>query len=282
MYIGRFAPTPSGPLHQGSIVAALASFLDAKANNGRWLLRIEDLDPPREDPAASALIPKQLEAHGLTWDGSIQYQSQHNERYEAALDALRKSGDIFPCSCSRKQLQSSQGRHILPCTPNTTDVAWRLRVKDEIWGLDDRVFGRFEHNLKQSVGDFVLKRRDHFYAYQLAVVVDDHAAGINHIVRGLDLLDNTPRQLYLMQALGYGSHPVYLHLPLVLNRDGQKLSKQNQARAVDLNQIEDNLLQALASLGQPTPTEPLPREELLNWAISHWNPALIPDRKGGI
>ena len=285
-YIGRFAPTPTGPLHFGSLVAALASYLDTKANHGIWLLRIEDLDPPREDATASQFIPQQLIAHGLQWDKNISYQSQNSRRYEQALKQLKQKDLLFPCTCSRKLLQNQQGRHLGKChNPNTAEqaTAWRLLVPDAHSEFTDRVYGHVSQNLKNQVGDFVLKRKDGLYAYQLAVVLDDHAAGITHVVRGLDLLDNTPRQLHLLHSLGLAA-PEYLHVPLIVNADGQKLSKQNKASPLDLNQPVQNLLNALAFLKQETPNAQAQQSVsgILQWASEHWLVSSIPANQFGI
>ncbi len=283
-YIGRFAPTPTGPLHQGSLVAALASFLDALSQHGTWLLRMEDLDPPREDKAASQLIPQQLLAHSLKWHQEMEYQSQNSARYEAALDRLKTNKRLFACTCSRKQLHSHGGLHLGDCHSVTSEPhAWRLPVKDEHWSFHDEVYQGYGHNLLHTVGDQVLKRKDGLYAYQLAVVVDDHHAGVNKVVRGLDLLDNTPRQLYLMSCLDYPA-PHYLHVPLITNPQGQKLSKQNQAKALDLTRTQQNLLDALTFLNQPLPPSHLQGENqhILDWAIAHWTVDKIPTHQAGI
>ncbi len=283
-YIGRFAPTPTGPLHQGSLVAALASYLDAKKNNGKWLLRIEDLDPPREDESASELIPQQLLAHGLNWIGPVGYQSQNSARYEKALLQLKNQMRLFPCTCSRKDLSNQNGLHQGDCHSSPTKPhAWRLPVEDKYYSFEDTVYGNFGHNLKTAVGDQILKRKDGLYAYQLAVVVDDHLDRINHVVRGVDLLDNTPRQLYLMKCLNI-SPPKYTHLPLILNSDGQKLSKQNQAKALNLQTAPENLVLALGFLNQVQPPEHLSHscKTIINWAIEHWQPSAIPAHKDGL
>ncbi len=283
-YVGRFAPTPTGPLHQGSLVAALASYLDAKANDGKWLLRIEDLDPPREDKSASLLIPQQLKSHGLIWDGEIEFQSHNSSRYEKYLDQLKRNNLIFPCNCSRKNLANQKGLHKGDCHgSNLSQHAWRLAVFDENWSFQDATYGPYSQNLLQAVGDQVLKRKDGLYAYQLAVVVDDFHSGINHVVRGLDLLDNTPRQLYLMSQLNMPP-PKYLHLPLITNESGQKLSKQNQAKALDLNTVENNLLAALSFLHQAKPpaAQLHHTQQILNWAIQHWQPQAIPALQNGL
>ena len=255
----------------GSLVAALASYLDAKAHQGQWLVRMEDLDPPREDPNAKALIPQQLLAHGLQWDGDLTFQSDHSARYEHALAQLRQQQLLFACTCSRKQLagQLHQGN----CHSSSHDAAWRLLVDDQLWSFTDRLYGTQTQNLLADVGDQVLKRKDGLYAYQLAVVVDDQASGVTHVVRGADLLDNTQRQLYLQACLGY-THPEYLHLPLVVNELGQKLSKQNHAPALDLTQVESNLFQCLQFLQQQPPSQLAQAScaELLDWGIHHWRP----------
>lgn len=268
-YRGRFAPSPTGALHTGSLVTALASWLEARTHNGQWLLRIEDLDPPREDPTASVLIPKQLEAHGLVWDGPIRYQSQHSADYEAALAQL--APHIFPCDCSRKTLTASHGLHINPCTPHSQPCALRLRVPDSETAFNDACVGHYAHNLKYTAGDFILKRKEGLYAYQLAVVVDDELQGISHIVRGSDLLDNTPRQIYLQQCLGFNT-PHYAHLPLVLNADGQKLSKQNLAPPLNLDTCLQNLCFAGQFLGLPPhkPDDFAHIADFLKFALQHW------------
>jgi len=283
LYIGRFAPTPTGPLHFGSLVAALASYLDAKANHGKWLLRIEDLDPPREDPTASTTIPKQLTDHGLIWDGDIVYQSQQSQAYEAALNHLAERHQTFFCQCSRKQLAPSQGRHLGACDSTEENAAIRLAVPNRVITFKDGVYGTFEQNLLKEVGDQVLKRKDGLYAYQLAVVVDDYLSGVTHVVRGVDLLDNTPRQIYLMQCLGYPI-PQYLHIPLVTNEQGQKLSKQNQAMAIDSQYAKANLIKALEFLQQPV--TPAMRNadiaSLLRLASDQWQPKRIAPSKAGL
>lgn len=284
-YIGRFAPTPTGPLHFGSLVAALASYLDAKAHNGIWLLRIEDLDPPREDPSASSRIPEQLQQHGLFWDGSIQFQSQHSDRYEHYLKQLAQSNATFPCQCSRKQLAACGGLHQGICELRDPHgpAAIRLLLPEQTVSLNDRVYGHYAQCLKRDVGDQVLKRKDGLYAYQLAVVVDDHEAGINHVVRGVDLLDNTPRQIYLMDCLGF-ERPQYLHIPLATNPQGQKLSKQNQATAIEAKDAKTNLLAALDFLQQDT--KPQMRSgsvaDLLKCAIDNWQPSRIQASQNGL
>ncbi|BCB06485.1 glutamyl-Q tRNA(Asp) synthetase [Vreelandella venusta] len=277
-YRGRFAPTPSGPLHLGSLVAALGSYLDARAVGGQWLVRIEDIDPPRCPEGAADTILRQLDAFGLHWDETVRWQHHRHAAYQQALDQLADQGLAYPCSCSRKQWQAFS---IYPgwCRESVRDttkpVAWRLRsdlAKRPItW--QDRLFG-FQQFDPDVLGDVVLKRKDQLWAYQLAVVVDDADQGITDIVRGYDLLDNTPWQGQLQQALGL-STPRYLHLPLVVTQEGQKLSKQNLAPALAENAdgIRQQLFQALQLLDQAPPRTLVqePPETQLNWAIAHWS-----------
>ncbi|GHB15302.1 tRNA glutamyl-Q(34) synthetase GluQRS [Salinicola rhizosphaerae] len=283
-YIGRFAPTPSGPLHLGSLVAALGSWLDARAAGGQWLLRIEDIDPPRCPPGASDEILRQLEAFGLTWDGDVRYQRTRGAAYQVALDSLVERGLAYACGCSRREWQSHgvypgwcrQGsRH--PERPQ----AWRLRTDlgpDPVtW--HDRVFGpqRFD---PKTQGDVVIRRKDGLWAYQLAVVVDDADQQVSDIVRGFDLLDNTPWQRQLQSMLGY-AEPRYLHLPLVMGEDGQKLSKQNLAAPIPTRPEDARPLlhQALHLLDQQPPLalRDASIDTQLEHAVHHWTPAAIAD-----
>ena len=241
-YIGRFAPSPTGPLHAGSVLAALGSWLDARAHGGRWLVRIEDVDGPRCPEGMDREILRQLDVLGLRPDAPPQWQSQRGALYEAALAQLIAAGAAYPCACTRKELaqaQQSRDRHgdlRYPgtCRPENGGLrgraarAWRLRVTPGVTQWEDRRLGPQQQNVEQQVGDFVLKRADGLWAYQLAVVVDDAEQGISDVVRGADLADNTPRQIALQRALGLPALR-YLHLPLVLAEDGQKLSKQNGA-----------------------------------------------------
>lgn len=276
-YIGRFAPSPTGPLHFGSLIAALASYLDARAHGGRWLLRIEDIDPVREQPGASAAIIEALDRHGLRRDGDILFQSQRFERYRAVLGQLLASGEAFRCRCSRSELAADGGLHRRLCPPPAAgeSFAVRLRVGDAELGFDDTLQGHFRQRLADAVGDFVIWRKEDLPAYQLAVVVDDAEQGVTHVVRGSDLLDNTPRQLLLQRLLGY-PQPRYAHLPVIANRQGQKLSKQTFATALDAD-VMRNLRAALDFLAQPAPPDDRRNPEaLLTWAAAHWNPAAIP------
>ena len=267
-YTGRFAPSPTGLLHAGSLVAALASWLDARAQSGQWLVRIEDVDIPRCVPGADQAILKQLAACGLAPDGPVMWQSQRGDAYAAALQCLVKKGWAYPCGCSRKEIESAQtvARHSAAVYPGTCRQglkgkparAWRLNVQvvqaalglPAITHWHDRRLGDQQQNVGQDVGDFVLRRADGLWAYQLAVVVDDAAQGVSHVVRGQDLADNTARQIVLQRALGLPT-PQYLHTPLVLGADGEKLSKQNGAVALDLSDPLKALGQAAQVLGLP-------------------------------
>jgi len=279
-YIGRFAPTPSGFLHFGSLVAALASYLDARAVGGRWLLRMEDLDPPREEPGAQAAILETLERYGLHWDGELVRQSDRHDEYEALVQRLFDQGLAYACTCSRKQLEGSGGIYPGSCRNAGHaghDAAIRLRVPELLYRFTDRVQGEYSQHLGREVGDFVIRRRDGLYAYQLAVVLDDAWQGINNVVRGADLLDSTPRQLYLQELLGF-SQPHYLHVPLIIQPDGHKLGKSYRSPPLPGDQATPLLIRALRALGQPAPDELVDAsvEELLQWSARHWDAGLIP------
>ncbi|QXH36502.1 tRNA glutamyl-Q(34) synthetase GluQRS [Pseudomonas muyukensis] len=278
-YIGRFAPTPSGFLHFGSLVAALASWLDARAVDGRWLLRMEDTDPPREMPGARDAILQTLERYGLEWDGEVVFQSQRHEAYAAVVERLFSMGLAYACTCSRKQLEGHNGIYPGFCR-NAGHVregaAIRLRVPELIYRFNDRVQGPFEQHLGREVGDFVIQRRDGLYAYQLAVVLDDAWQGVTDIVRGADLLDNTPRQLYLQELLGF-SQPRYLHIPLIVQPDGHKLGKSYRSPPLEADQATPLLLRALRALGQRTDPALVNASpaEVLAVARRHWQPEHI-------
>ena len=288
-YVGRFAPSPTGPLHFGSLVAAVASFLDARAADGHWLLRMEDLDRPRCEPGAADTILRQLEAYGLVWDGAVLYQSQRGDAYAAALDTLRGAGAAFPCACTRSQLahapRNAEGEIVYPGTcrlhapPCMSAHAWRAQIRDVSTHFADRIHGDLQQNLAHDVGDFIVKRADGLFAYQLAVVVDDAFQGVTNVVRGADLLWNTPRQIYLQTLLGLPT-PVYAHVPLVTNAAGQKLSKQTLAPALPETGRGAVLAQALAALGHPPPAELVGAgpAELLAWASAHWRIENVPTR----
>ncbi|WP_317931832.1 tRNA glutamyl-Q(34) synthetase GluQRS [Halioxenophilus sp. WMMB6] len=280
-YVGRFAPSPTGPLHFGSLIAALASFLDARAAGGRWLVRMEDLDPPREQPGASNLILAALAGHGLAWDGEVVYQSQRHERYRAALQKLQAAGRLYACACSRQRLLTlAQGydgfclKH--PPKPGQP-VAIKCKVGRFAWRFEDRVQGEMAESLQSPQDDFVLLRKDGLFAYQLAVVVDDHDQGVTDIVRGSDLLDSTVRQACLYSLLDYPK-PSYAHLPVAENRQGQKLSKQNHAPALVVDQASNNLVSALIFLNQQPPRDLRQGsvDEIIRWAIGHWQIDRVP------
>jgi len=275
-YIGRFAPSPTGPLHMGSLVAALASFLDARAANGKWLVRMEDIDPPRESPQAAEHIIHSLRDHGLLWDGDILFQHTRSNAYERALQQLSQQGMLFRCACSRTQLEASAGLHRGFCQSHTGPFALRVPVDQEQYCFDDRLQGRICERLETTAGDIIVKRKEGLYAYQLAVVVDDGWQQITHIVRGSDLIDSTVRQIYLQQCLQLNTL-VYLHIPVLNGSDGQKLSKQNLAPAVDAANAVNNLRQALRHLRQPEPPPHIKDvSDVLSHAIQHWQPALLP------
>ncbi len=281
-YIGRFAPSPTGPLHFGSLLAATASYLDARAHHGQWRLRIDDLDKPREAPGATDSILHTLDAFGLHWDGPVFYQSQHQTSYQAACQQLLDQGHVYYCSCSRQDLTGitpDQHRCRQYTTPTSDMCALRVKAPDITLQLDDRVQGQQTCNLATLADDFVVFRKDGYAAYQLATAVDEQALGITHIVRGHDLLDSAFRQQLLMQWL-YGQTPVYAHIPVATHPDGQKLSKQSFAPALNLSQWRPALLAALAFLGQPEPTEAATPESLLQQAASQWSLANVPSQAG--
>ena len=278
-YVGRFAPSPTGPLHFGSLVCALASFLDARVNGGTWLVRIEDIDPPRENPKHIATILDQLECHGLTWDKKIMYQSERLTNYQLELDNLKTRQLIFACKCSRRRLRQTSGVYDGHCRTrhiSFSNSATRLKVpqkpvNDRVKILD-RIFGEYSQRLSNDIGDFVIKRRDGFFSYQFASVIDDQFQGVTTIVRGADLLESTPRQVYLQNCLGY-QHIEYAHIPLVKNKHGQKLSKQNQAVPVHIDAASSNLWAALDWLNQQPPQSIFgaPVTEILSWAMGNWH-----------
>lgn len=288
-YTGRFAPSPTGPLHFGSLVSALASYLDAHCQQGKWLVRMEDLDPPREQPGAAASILQCLEDHGLHWDGTVAYQSQRYRRYEDYLERLRQRDLLYPCDCTRQDLQTMGGIYSGRCRNRQVDThqphALRLKLYNLPTGIQpsrdplcftDLIQGEQCQNLRTQAGDQILKRKDGLYAYQLAVVVDDIEQGITHIIRGSDLLEVTARQIFLFQLLG-APVPAFGHVTLATQPNGQKLSKQNLAPALDAATAGTNLWQALAFLGQQPPTELYDAQpaELLAWGISHWRRSAI-------
>ncbi len=286
-YIGRFAPSPTGPLHFGSLLAALASYADARAHQGLWHVRIEDLDPPREQQGASALILSTLEAFGFDWDGQVLYQSQRATLYRDAVDQLRDKHQAYQCTCSRKQIINRTGsiRYDGHCRdqppPDTQASAIRAHCEAGRIELQDAVQGTRAYSLARDHGDFVIQRRDGLFAYQLAVVVDDAAQQISHVLRGSDLLDETPCQIQLQRYLGH-SRPGYAHIPVATSREGQKLSKQNHAPALDARNPIPTLIAALEFLGQQPDAalHDASTSELLRWAVEHWSMASIPKTRG--
>lgn len=280
-YIGRFAPSPTGPLHFGSLVAALASWLDARHAGGQWLLRMEDLDAPRVVPGAADAILRQLENFGLAWDGTVLHQSARLEWYQAALASL--GAHCYACACTRRELEDSalaiDGSRIYPGTcrnglpPGKSARAVRLRTDGDPIRFNDRVQGGIAQSVANEVGDFVLLRADGRFAYQLAVVVDDAAQGVTHVVRGADLLDSTARQIFLQRLLGVPT-PAYLHVPVATNAAGEKLSKQTFAA----DAAATDLPRALRFLGMDVPPQ-FEQRELLAWAVQNWDPDRIPRKR---
>lgn len=292
-YTGRFAPSPSGPLHAGSLLTAVASFVDARAHGGRWLVRMEDLDPPREMPGADTLILQTLEQHALQWDDTVLYQSTRHNRYREVLADLASRQLTYRCACTRVRLGELGQRYDGHCRrhppPAGVSCAIRLKVSDlpvgeqanPVMVVEDRLQGRFSASLAEDSGDCIIHRKDGLFAYQLAVVVDDIDQDVTDIVRGIDILESTPRQLFLTQLLG-AAPPRYAHVPLLLGSDGQKLSKQNHAPAVNPATPSANLWRALQQLGQEPPPA-LVKEtpaRVLAWAVAHWQLAAIPSGAG--
>jgi glutamyl-Q tRNA(Asp) synthetase len=285
-YRGRFAPSPTGPLHFGSLLAAIGSYIDARAHGGEWLVRIEDLDPPREIPGAADDILRVLDSCGLHWDGDILYQSRRLAVYENALEALRSQERVFPCGCTRKEIADSilgpnpSGIYPGNCREGLAQGkavrSQRLRVGEGRIDFVDAVQGAVGQDLSAEVGDFVLKRADGWHAYQLAVVVDDAFQGITDVVRGADLLHSTPRQMLLQRLLGL-STPRYMHLPVAVDRSGTKLSKQTLAPAITENTVGSEVFKSLVALNQrpPDALSGAPGIELIAWGIAHWDRNLI-------
>lgn len=284
VYRGRFAPSPTGPLHLGSLVAALGSYLDARAHGGVWLLRMEDIDPPRIQPGAADTILRTLDAYGFTWDETVVWQSQRQTAYAEALERLRQTGRVYACTCSRKaiSLNARQGADgpVYPGTCRAQTIqsphaALRLFVPEGRSVFHDRLQGRVVCDMARDLGDFVLRRADGIYSYQLAVVVDDAAQGITDIVRGSDLLVSTPRQIALQQALGFTT-PTYLHLPVVLDAAGNKLSKQTLATPLNDADPLQALLIAMRFLGLSDAHPPATLAEFWPWATERWSPQQLP------
>jgi len=279
-YIGRFAPSPSGPLHFGSLTTAVASYLDAKSNKGKWLVRIDNIDPPREPNGAADSILKTLELFGLHWDNAVIYQTERYENYQLALEKLRSEGWLFYCQCTRANIA---GKEIYPghCRNRLVEpqdaASTRIRIDHGIITFQDGLQGDFVIDKQTSIGDFILKRKDGLWAYQLATALDDAEDGITHVVRGIDLLESSFRQVWLQHILNK-STPSYSHLPVITTANGQKLSKQNHARPVEQYGIRESLMSAFRVLGLPAPPD-VATEALLSWAISQWDISRLKNQK---
>ncbi|HSI25669.1 MAG TPA: tRNA glutamyl-Q(34) synthetase GluQRS [Methylotenera sp.] len=298
-YIGRFAPSPTGPLHFGSLVAAVASYCDAKYNQGKWLVRMEDVDKPREMVGAADDILRTLEAFGFEWDSAdsnskVIFQSQRGDIYQHYLEQLNRDGYIYACTCSRKEIADSATSAgiegaiypktcLLKPAPQASNIqtnnpaAYRAMVLDKNISFTDAIQGEVTQNLAIEIGDFILKRKDGLFAYQLTVVVDDALQGITHVVRGADLLNSTPRQIYLQQLLGFTT-PYYAHVPVIVNALGEKLSKQTLANPITPESAPTLVFEALCFLGQ-NPPDKLKHANLADiwrWAITHWQLASVP------
>ncbi len=291
-YRGRFAPSPTGPLHFGSLVSAVASYLQARSAQGEWLLRIEDIDPPRETPGATEQIISSLQRHGFQWSEPTCYQSNNLQRFRTTVDDLLAGGHAFACTCSREQVRANGATGpVGPVYPGTcrakppsargTPQAIRLRTQDQQIVFEDALQGRLQADVAKEIGDFIIRRKDGLIAYALAVVLDDHEQGITEIVRGCDLLHFTPAQIYLQRVLELNT-PRYFHHPVVIDAAGVKLSKQTGARAVDDSTPARNLVDCLEFLNQqpPAPLKQAGVEKVWSWAIENWHPdRLIGCRK---
>ena len=289
IYRGRFAPSPTGPLHFGSLVAAVGSYLQAKHQHGEWLVRIDDIDPPREIDGAADNILKTLEDFGFEWDESVLYQSSRHHYYQEIVDELVKQELAYPCSCSRtsilKKTGQVKGDTIYPgfCRngplENSSDYTIRVRCNSEPICFNDAIQGEQNFNLEKNHGDFVIQRRDHYFAYHLATGIDDSEQKITEVVRGADLLNCTPNQLHIQRILNLSS-PQYSHLPVAVSYDGQKLSKQNHAKAINPSESVELLYKTLKFLGQMPSIELMnvSQEEIWDWAIKHWQLHLVPQK----
>lgn len=282
-YVGRFAPSPTGPLHKGSILAALASYLDARAHQGRWLLRIEDIDEPRCQPIHARRMMQCLQTLGMQWDGEVEWQSKRHRRYQVVFDELQQQGLIYPCACTRKQLRTHarpgedavyQGTCRNGLQAGQQPRAWRLLINDDTVQFKDRLLGWQSQQPRNQCGDVVIRRADGLFAYQFVVVIDDMDQAVTDIVRGADLLSSTGRQILIQRALK-PCQLQYMHVPLILGQDGRKLSKQNGANEVPWEQhAQDVLNDALRMLGQNQQTGDI--NSILRGAIRDWSPKKIP------
>ncbi len=279
--IGRFAPSPTGPLHFGSVVAAVASYMQAKSQCGKWLVRMDDIDTPRNQAGADTAILKSLEILGLNWDDKVLFQSHRQEAYQEALALLSEKNLLFRCTCTRKQIQGSAYPGTCRNKGHSSDKQHALRIlsNQEPININDEIQGHFQQILETEIGDFIVHRADGLVAYHIATVVDDAYQKITEIVRGADLLDSTPRQIYLQKTLNY-PEPSYAHLPTAVDKQGYKLSKQNHAKPIDDTDPVTTLILALDFLGQ-RPDKLLAQEgakEIIQWGIEHWSLEKIPRR----
>ena len=280
-YIGRFAPSPTGPLHFGSLVAALASFLDARFNGGLWLVRLEDLDPPREQSGASNLILDQLLSLGLEWDNDVLFQSTRLNAYQSALNKLSQKSSTYRCDCTRTSIKERSSIYDGYCRTKDkaprNNFAIRIKTSNRKIHFQDEIRGNFKQDVEKEVGDFIVLRKDKLFAYHLAVVVDDEYQKISHVVRGGDLISSTPRQIYLQQLLDFKT-PRYAHIPVAVNDQNVKLSKQNFSPGIEVKNASHLIFQALQFLGQK-PNDSLSRasaQELLQWAVCNWDIHSVP------
>ncbi|TVO35459.1 tRNA glutamyl-Q(34) synthetase GluQRS [Vibrio algivorus] len=281
-YIGRFAPSPSGPLHFGSLVAALGSYFQAKSQNGQWLVRMEDLDPPREMPGAANLILSTLESYGLHWDQSVVYQSQRHQRYQEQIATWLQTGHAYYCQCTRKQIKQSGGFYLGTCREkaikSSENCSIRLKVNEAISQFYDNKHGTIQIPQQLAQEDFIIKRRDGLFAYNLAVVLDDIDQGVTQVVRGADLIEPTGRQINLYRTLQQ-PEVSYIHLPLAVDVQGNKLSKQNHAPAVDIKHPKHTLIQVMRFLGFiiPNDFESASIDQILQWGCQNWTLAQLPN-----
>lgn len=282
-YIGRFAPSPSGPLHFGSLIAALGSYLQAKANNGLWKVRIEDIDPPREIAGSASAILTTLDAYGLHWDGIVLYQHTRVAIYQEKIDQLLKQGLAYYCQCTRKKIKQEGENYLCPCQNyhyRKDESAIRVKIDKPVLSFFDLKHKEIQLDSQAAKNNIIIKRKDGLFAYNLAVVLDDIFQNITQVVRGADLIEPTGAQIALYQILNK-TPPSYLHLPLALDDDGYKLSKQNRATAIDNTNPSQTLEAALAFLGHPIPSEirRAPVQELLDWAIGSWTINQLPEQR---
>ena len=284
IYVGRFAPSPTGELHQGSLLAAVVSYLEAKQQSGKWLVRMEDLDPPREQAGAASAILRSLEAHGLNWDGSVLFQSSRAAAYAETLHWLDQQHLTFACTCTRQRMIDLHGVYdghcrFQPPTDQSQAAAIRLKINSNRIEYNDLYQGFQHQELQRDLGDFILRRKDGLIAYQLAVVVDDIFQGITHVVRGSDLIDSTPRQLFIFDTLK-AARPTYAHVPIIVDHDGQKLSKQTFAEPLNDKHSKANSMGVLQRLKMNPPDDLAANhnDDILSWAIEHWRRDYMPNQ----